>query len=77
MHTWLRSLAPLGALLLCACQTPGGPRGDAVALVRDVMVEAAREAPGPIDASAASAAVAAQRGEAEGADGGGLSLPGG
>ena len=60
-------LVPLAALLLGACQAPGpGPRGDSVALVRDAMVQSARDARGPTDASAAAAAVGGLRGDAGG-----------
>ena len=60
----LNLLVLLAVLSLGACQTAGtGPQGDAVTLARDAMVVSAREAAGPIDASAAAAAVGALRGD--------------
>ena len=63
-------LVPLVALLLGACQTAGrGPHGNSVALVRDAMVQSARDAGGPTDASAAAAAAGRLRGDVGGAGG--------
>ncbi len=73
----LTLLAPFASVLLCACQTPApGPQGDAVALARDAMVQAGRDAEGPLDAAAAASAVGGLRGEGGGSGGEGGVLGG-